>query len=165
MSLIQEILYTLSNYPGGYRILYNIIYDSQPPGKYKKKSFENTLRVTLSRMKKNGLLAHKKQEWAITPEGHEFLNSRKAGIKKFFPNRNSVNINQLKRLIIIFDIPEKKRKYRDWLRVGLVSFGFEQIQKSVWFGPFLPKEFIQYLDEIGILKYIRFFKAAEKDLI
>lgn len=68
-------------------------------------------------------------------------------------------------MIVVFDIPEKKRRYRDWLRSELVSFDFDLIQKSVWFGPSLPPEFIEYLDKEGLLKYVRFFRAEEKDLI
>jgi len=68
-------------------------------------------------------------------------------------------------LIIIFDIPEKKKRYREWLRTELVGFGFTLIQKSVWLGPALPKEFVEYLNEVKLLKHVRFFRATENDLI
>lgn len=166
MSLVQEILYTVSNYPGGYRLLYNIIYENSPPAKDEKRSKENTLRVTLSRMKKGGLLQNKNREWAITSEGKEFLESKKVEIRKFFRPENVINNREKpKRLIVIFDIPEKKKKYREWLRMELVGFGFNLVQKSVWLGPVLPNEFVEYLNELGLLKHIRFFRATEKDLI
>ncbi len=75
------------------------------------------------------------------------------------------NRGKPRKLIIIFDIPEKKKRYREWLRNELVGFGFNLVQKSVWIGPGLPKEFIEYLNETGLLKHIRFFQATEKDLI
>lgn len=165
MSLVQEILYTLSNYPGGYRVIYDIIYDGQAPGKNKKKSSENILRATLSRMKKDGLLRNKKRGWSITLEGEELLDRKNSDIKKFFPNQETFKQDQEKRLIVIFDIPEKKKRYREWLRSELVGFGFELVQKSVWLGPVLPREFVEYLSEIELLIYIKFFRATEKDLI
>jgi len=164
MSLVQEILYTLSNYPGGYRIIYDILYDGKAP-KQSDKSFENNLRNTLSRMKKNGLLKNDHKKWAITLEGKEFLNGKNSDIRKFFPSTKNVKKDKPKSVIIIFDIPEKKRRYRDWLRLELIGFGFDQIQKSVWFGYPLPKEFVEYLDECGLSTYIRFFKATERELI
>ena len=164
MSLVQEILYAVSNYPGGYRIIYDILYDGKPPGQ-NSESFDSNLRNTLSRMKKKGLLKNSERKWSMTPEGEEFLNSKNSDIRKFFPLDKKKVRDVTKSLIIIFDIPEKKRRYRDWLRTELVGFGFEQVQKSVWFGPPLPKEFLQYLDEVNLLQYIRFFKATERDLI
>jgi DNA-binding transcriptional regulator PaaX len=92
------------------------------------------------------------------------LESKQDSIKRFFPTKKLSKISKVeKNLIVAFDIPEKKRKYRDWLRSELIGFGFEQVQKSVWFGPALPKEFILYLDEIKLLDYVRFFKASPKD--
>lgn len=164
MSLVQEILYIFSNYPGGYRIIYDILYDGKSPAQ-SDKSFENSLRNTLSRMKRNGLLKNDKKKWVITPEGKELLEGKNSDIKRFFPNEKTRAKNSPKSLIIIFDIPEKKRRYRDWLRSELIGFGFEQVQKSVWLGVPLPKEFIKYLDEVKLLQYVRFFRATEKDLI
>lgn len=172
MSLVQEILYTVSNYPGGYRIIYDILYDGQPPGRRKSRNLDNTLRVTLSKLKKNGFLENKNGKWSITSEGEEFLDSKQANIRRFFPKKTDYGKTDYgsrkdipKQLVVIFDIPEKQRRYRDWLRIELVSLGFELIQKSVWLGPSLPKGFIEYLEEIKVLKYLKFFHATKKDLI
>ena len=165
MSIVQEILYTVSNYPGGYRLIYNILYDSQPPdSKINDHKFDNTLRVTLSRLKKKGLINNTNGKWSINKEGKEILVLREKGIKRFFPARKTSH-DAKKELIIVFDIPEKKRWYRDWLRSELIAFGFEPIQKSVWLGPALPEEFIEYLDQVKLLKNIRFFKVSKDDLI
>lgn len=165
MSLVQEILYTVSNYPGGYRIIYDIIYDGLPPGKEVRKSKENILRATLSRMKKDGLLKNQDRKWTVTPEGEKLLKGRNSDIKKFFPTAKRPPQKPKGNLIIMFDIPEKKKRYREWLRSELVGFGFRLVQKSVWLGPSLSKEFVEYLSEVGLLKHIRFFRATEKDLI
>lgn len=143
-------------------MIYDILYEGQPPGKKR----ERTLRSTLTRMKKEGLLHNKNRIWSISSEGRELLDLGKEKIKKFFRPESIIdNREKPRKLIIIFDIPEKRKRYREWLRTELVGFGFNLIQKSVWFGPGLPKEFIEYLDEVGLLKHVRFFRADEKDLI
>ena len=166
MSLTKEILRITARYsPLGYSQLYKYIYKEDLQGR--KIPNKNSLYTTLSRMKRNGLLKRTKEKWTITPEGAELLNSKnqKQDIKRFFPKTKGLRKNIQKQIIAVFDIPEKKRRYRDWLRSELVGFGFDPIQKSVWFGPTLPEEFVKYLEKENLLKYIRFFRVAEKDLI
>ncbi len=160
MNIMKEALKTVSNYPGGYRVIYDLIYQKE----IRSKSKDQVLRNTLSKMKKRGLLSNTKGVWTITPEGKLFLGAQKNGLIKF-SNKKTKNNKLTKTTMVIFDIPEKKRQYRNWLRNELVGFGFELIQKSVWFGPFLPKEFISYLNERKLLEYVRFFNVTEKDLI
>jgi DNA-binding transcriptional regulator PaaX len=159
MSILKDLLFTVSNYPGGYRVIYDLIYKEKGSGLK-----EQSVRNTLSRMKKKGLISNHSGVWSITEEGKELLKKKKSSILKFSTHSNG-NKKRIKTTIIIFDIPENKRLYRDWLRSELIGFGFELVQKSVWFGPSLPKEFVLYLDEIKILTCIRFFKVTEKDLI
>lgn len=67
-----------------------------------------------------------------------------------------------KNLIVIYDIPEKFKKERDWFRRQLIKFGFIMIQKSVWVGPSpLPKNFLDYLKEIEIGDNFKTFKLAK----
>jgi DNA-binding transcriptional regulator PaaX len=166
MSLAKEILFiTARYYPLPYRALYDHLYKKRTIKEIEKKRTMVNLRNTLSRMGRNGLLANTKGVWSITPEGAEFLNGKNSDIKRFYPPKKNSRKKTTKSLIIIFDIPEKKRRYRDWLRSELIGFGFDQIQKSVWFGPQLPKDFVEYLGEIDLLTYIRFFRANEKDLV
>ncbi|MEX2013847.1 MAG: hypothetical protein WD896_00645 [Parcubacteria group bacterium] len=164
MSLTKEILrITAKRYSVGYPQLYEYLYDETA---YGKKLNKNSLHATLSRMKKTGLLINKNGEWSITSEGKTSLDKKNSGIKKFFRRENVLdNREKSKNLIITFDIPEKKKHYREWLRMELVGFGFTMIQKSVWLGPALPKEFVEYLSGSGLLKHIRFFRATKKDLI
>lgn len=159
MSIVKDVLYTVSNYPGGYRLIYNALYENKNTD-----IKEQSIRNILSRMKKKGLLSNKSGKWAITLEGESLLKERKSAFIKFSPRKN-VNKKLPKTMIVVFDIPEKKRVYRDWLRNELIIFGFELVQKSVWFGPALPKDFISYLNERKLLDHIRFFKVSEKDLI
>lgn len=71
-------------------------------------------------------------------------------------------INSPKNLIVMYDIPSEKRKERDWFRRHLQKFDYKMIQKSVWVGPSpLPKDFLDYVKSIGILKQIQTLKLAE----
>lgn len=165
MSLVQEILYIVSNYPGGYRIIYDILYDGKPPNGHREiVRRDNTLRVTLSRLKKKGMVINRSGIWMANPRLKKEINPLHQKIKKFFQDRK-IKKDLKRNTIVAFDIPENRRRYRDWLREELAGFGFEAIQKSVWYGPALPAEFIEYLDECQLLEHIRFFKASDGDLI
>lgn len=75
---------------------------------------------------------------------------------------SSFEKNAPKNLLIIYDIPEGRKKERDWFRRQLVKFEYIMIQKSVWVGPSpLPKNFLNYLKEIKIGDNFRTFKLAK----
>ncbi len=162
--MVKEILrITARYYPMGYGQLYESLYSETI---YGKKLNKNSLSATLSRMKKAGLLETRDKKFVVTKEGREQLDKSGTNKKSFFNKKDFItNIEKPKNLIIIFDIPEKQKLYREWLRSELIGLGFTMIQKSVWLGPALPKEFVEYLSEIGLLKHIRFFRTTEKDLI
>ena len=159
MSLVKEILKSISDYPGGYKMIYSLLYERVPS----RKTSESSIKGTLSRLKKNGLIDSKNNSWHITQLGKEILTKKNSRPIHFIKEKSK--IGKAKTMIVIFDIPEKKRKYRDWLRYELVDFGFEFVQQSVWFGPPLPKEFIVYLEKEKILQYIKFFRVHKEDLI
>ncbi|MBL7045884.1 MAG: CRISPR-associated endonuclease Cas2 [Parcubacteria group bacterium] len=47
--------------------------------------------------------------------------------------------------LLIFDIPEKRRRARDRIRLTLQEFGFYKLQDSVWVYPYDCEDFIQLL--------------------
>jgi predicted transcriptional regulator len=64
--------------------------------------------------------------------------------------------------ILIFDIPEKERRKRDWLRCALKNMKFEMLQKSVWAGKRgLPKEFIDDLKRMNIFSFVEIFAVTK----
>lgn len=64
------------------------------------------------------------------------------------------------RIMVLFDIPEKKRKTRNWLRMQLKTWDFEMIQQSVWLGKGpLPKEFTERLKLLGISECVKILKV------
>ncbi len=64
------------------------------------------------------------------------------------------------KVMVLFDIPEKKRKIRNWLRLQLKLWEFEMIQQSVWLGKGpLPKEFMERLNFLGVRKCVKILRV------
>jgi DNA-binding transcriptional regulator PaaX len=62
--------------------------------------------------------------------------------------------------IVIFDIPEKKKKIRDILRYHLKQLGFVELQHSVFVLPFACRNELEYIIEFyNIRKFVRFIEA------
>jgi hypothetical protein len=66
-------------------------------------------------------------------------------------------------LIIAFDIPEKNRLKRAWLRSVLKNLGFKIIQQSVWVGRGnLPAIFLDDLEKMGLVEFVEIFEVTKK---
>ncbi len=58
--------------------------------------------------------------------------------------------------MIIFDIPEEKRKIRDYLRSKLKQLGFKRWQNSIWVTPYkLPDEVVKELKILSEKYFVR----------
>ena len=85
--------------------------------------------------------------------------------KRIFNETFSSDLNEHspKNLIVIYDIPEPKKKERDWFRRHLKKFNYVMIQRSVWVGPSpLPKDFLKYVKSIGLENQLKTFKLARE---
>ena len=116
----------------------------------------------LHKLQKQGFIERKKRGSNIfirlTSAGKEKLNLFRIQRKENPPHR-SYKLEECERkfVIVAFDIPEKSRRKRDWLRSALTHLGMRMIQKSVWAGKIkLPKEFIDDLE-----KYIKYILERE----
>lgn len=59
--------------------------------------------------------------------------------------------------MVIFDIPEKKKKAREALRNKLKDLGFKELQKSVFIYPYECENEIDFITEVfEIRSYVRF---------
>ena len=170
MSIPDELLFWLSNSPGNYsrlheRMLQHVSPDFKSQSNFKKKEdqvSDNCLRATLSRLKNRGLIENQGGLWKITA-----LGQTKLGKSRFFKKYSAVKQAKPDRKIIIaFDIPETRKKDRNWLRIELVTLGFKKLQQSVWVGPApLPKEFVEFLKVAKIAPFLKFFEVKEADII
>jgi len=66
--------------------------------------------------------------------------------------------------IIIFDIPEDNKKWRERLRFKLKALGFHALQKSVYITPYpVLKELDKFLEERSMRRYFRYITVTEID--
>jgi phenylacetic acid degradation operon negative regulatory protein len=150
---IGDLLMATLNSAGSTRRFYAIIREREFK-KYKKESVQ----ISLSRLRKKGYVNIASSGWSITPKGKKFLKTTKllSYIISPFTENSPPNI------IISFDIPEKNRVLRNWLRNQIKIFGYKMLQQSLWIGPGpLPSEFIKRLEDLKIRKNIKTFKIAK----
>jgi len=112
----------------------------------------------LYKLRKDGLVENDEDGWIITALGKTKLAMLKSKLpQKEYPKEPSDIL-----IILMFDIPEKERRKRRWLRERLTGMGFRMVQKSVWSGKVkLPKKFIQDLKDLNILGHIDVFQATK----
>jgi len=88
-------------------------------------------------LKKAGLVVFTEEggKWyaRTTNKGKLFLYGK--GLREFMSPARKRKWDHYWR-VIIFDIPERRRKTRDRLRVFMESFGFRKLQNSVWVYPY-----------------------------
>ena len=66
--------------------------------------------------------------------------------------------------IVIFDIPEEKKKMRNFFRKKLYELGFRILQESVWISPQNIADKIEYLIELCDAKnYVHYLLVEELD--
>jgi len=163
MGAVDDIFEILSSYHGGYRLMRKHMAGDTRNFSRKPaiRGSEDTIRVTLSRLKARGLVRNDGGLWKLTEKGRGFFAKRLPRLR--FLQRAP---RSRKNMIVAFDIPQSHRRTRDWLRFRLQDLGFTMMQKSVWFGAApLPQEFIQALGRLDILRFMKFFKAEEQDVV
>lgn len=115
----------------------------------------------LYKLKKDGLIKDDKKShtFSITAEGREklnFLKSRQLPMRLYAQKSSPVFT------IVAFDIPEKERRKRHWLREVLKNLGLKMIQKSVWIGRVeLPEELLHDLQELNLLDCVEIFQITK----
>lgn len=69
-------------------------------------------------------------------------------------------------IIISFDIPEKEKGKRDWLRSVLRNMDYKILHESVWVGTnAIPKDLLDDLQLMAITKYVHIFSVIKKGTI
>ena len=64
--------------------------------------------------------------------------------------------------IVTFDVPEKERSKRDWLRCALNNMEFNMIHKSVWMkSGQIPERFLDDLKAMKMAKYLEIFAVTK----
>ncbi len=118
---------------------------------------EKSFRTTVSRLEKKGLIQKVEDSekfFILTPSGKK---ERDASLKKLSLNNKLKNEKwDGKWRIALFDIPEKQKSYRNFLRAELMAHGFIQFQKSAWISPFRASEELKnIIEEMGIDRWVK----------
>lgn len=103
---------------------------------------EEVVRSTASRLVRKGLLKFEGGQYVTTAAGENILEYWRRAAFKFKRPKRWDN----KWRMVIFDIPEKKRRIRDEIRQIFIEAGFIKLQNSVWVYPYDCE------DIIGLLK-------------
>lgn len=155
---VQLSEFFLTDYVTSYRRLRGLPEYRLKSKKYDPNYIENInkqrLYDLLYRLRKDGFIQKTKSGvWKITKKGiskKSLLKSRKA-----LPATNYQSKAALEWKIVIFDIPERDKRKRVWIRFALKRIGFKMLQRSVWIGKVaLPEKFIEDLSRMGLLSYV-----------
>ena len=117
----------------------------------------------LSRLKKENLVSpdERGKTISITSKGLDYIKNRPFCRPQMYESIKNKNKDAV--ILVIYDIPENKRKWRDWLRFQLVSFGYTMLQQSVWSGNnILSKDFINDLKRFELFPYVHVLSVNKK---
>ena len=117
--------------------------------------YYNNYHRTIHRLRENGFVKKDNDIYKLTSLGEKeaFFSFLKTA--EYAPQNNTEKWDNKWR-IVFFDIPEKKRRYRDELRLMLKTIGFKKFQQSIWIYPYKVPIFLkEILFEEGIKQYTR----------
>lgn len=119
---------------------------------YKK----NSLRVTMSKLAKKGLIEKNPQGYKLSKLGKLFVKKAKEAQKpKTWDG---------KWRMAIFDIPEKRRDDRYWLTTQLLTAEYKNLQKSVYLGKYpLTEDFFKQIHHKKLTNCVRLITIGEID--
>lgn len=121
---------------------------------------------TLSRMKKDGLVVKDKRGWVATVLGKKKLGTLRSIKSRSLPSRKYQGEKSRSIVIVAFDVPEKERRKRAWLRGVLLQLGFTMFQKSVWIGKVkLPEDFLLDLRRLGLVSRVGILSVRSRGTI
>lgn len=117
-----------------------------------------TFVAILSQLKTQGLIERTPKRgrihWRLTQTGRTTLSEK----PRTAPPRPDGQ-----RRLVCFDIPERDRAKRQWLRGELIACGYHQLQKSVWIGEVpLPRDFIEMLDALELRGCVHILRVESK---
>ena len=128
--------------------------------KWERKQDRRNFSKLIHYLKKRGLIKvrnlENKKAILLTPMGKERILKVKYKMMEKKPRKDG------KLQMIIFDIPEKKRHFRDLLREHLITLGYKMLQKSIWICPYdVLKETEEFLRRYSLDPYVKLFLIEE----
>jgi len=123
---------------------------------------EQAIRSAVSRMCRSGLLkvkhSERKSYYSLTRDGHSLLTE---GAQRIFQRKKSSWDGGWN--IVIYSIPERRRKARDLLRLELGWMGYGPLSEATWVSPYdLTREVQNLVQRLNIGEYIHIFNARHQ---
>lgn len=116
---------------------------------------ENSYYTALARLKRRKMIDKGGYGYALTPAGEW------TAIKAFVQRAALKTLERSGRWdgkwrIVLFDFPERKRAYRDYVRTVLRKHGFQEFQRSTWIHPYkMPAHLTRLFKDQRIEKHVR----------
>jgi len=128
--------------------------------KYFREKKKQNFYSTIYRLKNEGYLKIKRGRagdgYILTPDGEKKI--LKIKIRNLEKKKNPRD----EWLMIIFDIPEKRKRDRNILRRFLCTLGFQKIQQSVWVSPYdIYDELKAIVNNLKLRQCIKILKVKE----
>lgn len=119
-----------------------------------KQTGENSARTILWRLTKKGLVEKKGKRYFLSKLGRKFLKKQTQLVHEW----------DGKWRLVAFDIPEKLKPNRDWLRSQLCAADYRRLQKSLFVGKNpIKRELMEEILERDLYPYIRIMTMGEID--
>ncbi|RJQ29350.1 hypothetical protein C4565_02120 [Candidatus Parcubacteria bacterium] len=100
--------------------------------------------------------------WSITKDGKDSVQAT----HDLSDRKKYICENSGRYTIVAFDIPEKIKTKREWLREALVNMGFSLLQQSVWIAKKkIPSDFVKDLHNMNIAKFVHIFEVTKHGTI
>mgnify|MGYP001594953157 CR=1 FL=1 len=127
--------------------------------KQELKERRRRLQLFVSKMKQDGFIKEINEKIKISEKGKRKIKELKAKLpEKHYPKGDTNKMT-----IISFDIPEKLRRKRNWLREVIKNLDFKMVHQSVWVGKTkIPKEMINALEDLKILEFVEIFEISKQ---
>jgi len=118
------------------------------------------------RLKKSGLIReeieNKKKFLFLTRKGKQEMSLLKEKSKNKLPDNFYQRDKGNRFIIVVFDVPEKEKRKREWLRSALKNMEFKIIQKSVWLGKNkIPQKFLLDLSKLNLIDFVEIFEITK----
>ncbi|KPJ56325.1 hypothetical protein AMJ49_05170 [Parcubacteria bacterium DG_74_2] len=135
---------------------------------YERKRNKRQFGQFINYLKKKGYIKIKNLEEEkgilLTSKGRQKALIAKHKLSPKFKSKLKKRKDQ-KWVMIIFDIPEKKKKYRDDFRRFLYNLGFQKLQLSVWVSPYeVRKDLEEIIRAFYLDKFVRIFIIKEVEI-
>ena len=115
---------------------------------------------TISKLKKDSLVVKTEHGYNITKSGFNYL-IKNPPLAVHYKPESQIRSNKI--ILVIFDVPEHLRTWRDWLRLKLKELDFSLLQQSVWYSQnMLPDIFVKDLERYELLPYVHILSVNKQ---